>query len=78
MTKYIALLRKDADSDFGVEFPDFPRCVTAGSSLEEAGRFAEEALRFHVEGMIQDGTALPAASTLDEIRADAKNQDARA
>ncbi len=33
---YIALLRKDEGSDYGVEFPDFPGCVTAGKTLEEA------------------------------------------
>ena len=39
---YIALLRKDADSDFSVDFPDFPGCVTAGTSLEEARLLAAE------------------------------------
>ena len=70
MTSYIALLRKDADSDFGVEFPDFPGCVTAGTSLEEARTMAAEALEMHVEGMIGDGAALPDPSTLDAIASD--------
>jgi predicted RNase H-like HicB family nuclease len=35
LTTYIALLRKDPDSDFSVDFPDFPGCITAGSTLEE-------------------------------------------
>ena len=30
MTTCIALLRKEATSDYGVDFPDFPGCVTAG------------------------------------------------
>jgi predicted RNase H-like HicB family nuclease len=33
MTAYIALIRKEPDSDFGVDFPDFPGCVTAGRTL---------------------------------------------
>ena len=49
MRTYIALLRKDPDSDYGVDFPDFPGCVTAGSTLEEARAMAEEALAFHIE-----------------------------
>ncbi len=73
MTAYIALLRKDADSDFGVEFPDFPGCVTAGSTLDEARLMADEALRLHVDGMIEDGDALPVPSTLDAIMQDAAN-----
>ena len=44
MTVYIALLRKDPDSDFGVDFPDFPGCITVGSTLEEARAMAAEVL----------------------------------
>lgn len=43
MTSYVGLLRKDAASDYGVEFPDFPGCVTAGRDLDEARRMAVEA-----------------------------------
>jgi predicted RNase H-like HicB family nuclease len=49
MVTYIALLRKETGSDYGVSFPDFPGCVTAGRTLEEARRLAAEALAFHVE-----------------------------
>lgn len=76
MTSYIALLRKESGSDFGVDFPDFPGCVTAGRSLEEARRAAAEALQLHVEGMIEDGEAVPEASDLDVIMADPDNADA--
>jgi predicted RNase H-like HicB family nuclease len=42
--EYIAYLHKDGNSDFGVSFPDFPGCVTAGKTLEEARQMATEAL----------------------------------
>jgi len=29
MPNYIAVVHKEADSDYGVSFPDFPGCVTA-------------------------------------------------
>lgn len=67
MNSYIALIHKDGDSDFGVSFPDFPGCTTAGRSLEEARTLAQEALAFHIEGMEQDGEALPSPSSLDTI-----------
>jgi predicted RNase H-like HicB family nuclease len=76
MTNFIGLIHKDADSDFGVSFPDFPGVVTAGSSLDEARRMAEEALAFHVEGMIEDGEAIPEASSLESVMADAPNREA--
>ncbi len=76
MTAYIALIRKDGNSDYGVDFPDFPGCVTAGRSLDEARRMAAEALALHVDGMLEDGDALPAPGTLDTVMADRDNADA--
>ncbi len=76
MSTYIALLRKDDDSDFGVDFPDFPGCVTAGSTLEDARTMAAEALSLHIEGMLTDGDPLPEASPLDAVMRDPHNRDA--
>ncbi len=68
--EYIAYLHKDRESDFGVSFPDFPGCVTAGKTLEEARRLAAEALAFHIEGMVEDGDEIPAPSSLDAVSDD--------
>ena len=67
---YIAYLHKDRGSDFGVSFPDFPGCVTAGKTLEEARRMATEALALHIAGMIEDGDEVPAPSNLDALTND--------
>jgi predicted RNase H-like HicB family nuclease len=74
--EYIAYLHKDRNSDYGVSFPDFPGCVTAGSTLEEARRMAVEALSFHVVGMREDGARIPDPSTLDDLRDDAAMEGA--
>jgi len=76
MTQYIALIHKDADSDFGVSFPDLPGCVTAGRTLDEARAFAAEAIALHLEGLVQDGEAIPEPSSLEAIMAEAANRDA--
>lgn len=76
MTAYIALLRKEASTDFGVDFPDFPGCVTAGKTLDDARRMAVEALELHVEGMREDGEPIPEPSSLDVIMNDLENRDA--
>jgi len=68
--EYIAYLHKDGKSDYGVSFPDFPGCITAGSTLEEARRRSAEALSFHISGMQQDGEPLPSPSTLDDLHND--------
>jgi predicted RNase H-like HicB family nuclease len=76
MTIYIGLLRKDADSDFGVDFPDFPGCITAASTLEDVRVMAREALGFHIEGLIEDGEPVPEPRTLAAVMADPDNHDA--
>jgi predicted RNase H-like HicB family nuclease len=74
MRNYIGLIHKEAASDFGVSFPDFPGVVTAGRSLDDA-RLAEEALAFQIEGMVADGEAIPEPSRLEEVMADPENKD---
>ena len=76
MTDYIALIHKDADSDFGVSFPDLPGCVTAAPTLDAAKGAAAEVLAFHLDGMREDGLDIPPPSSLEEIMAEKENRDA--
>lgn len=78
MSDYIALLRKDTDSDYSVDFPDFPGCVTAGATMEDARKMAEEALALHVSGLLEDRATLPLPTPLEEVMADPDNSDAAA
>jgi len=64
---YPAIIHKDAESDYGVSFPDFPGCVTATASAEAAVAEAREALQLHVDGLLEDGEALPPPSPLDAV-----------
>jgi predicted RNase H-like HicB family nuclease len=74
MRHYIALIHKDPKSDFGVSFPDFPGCVTAGSTLEEAASMAAEALAGHVALMVEEGLEVPEPTPLDAIRKNRENR----
>lgn len=76
MTAYIGLIRKERKSDYGVEFPDFPGCITASKSLSEAYVMAQEALNAHIEFMAEDGEILPEPTTLEEIMLKKGNKDA--
>lgn len=78
MRTYIAILHKDKNSDFGVSFPDFPGCISAGSTLEEAKDMAREALPFHIDGMQADGETIPEPMSLDEALQYEFAQDAQA
>ena len=75
MRHYIALIYKDANSDYGVSFPDLPGVISAGRTLDEARAMAAEALALHLEGLAEDGEAVPEPSTLEEIMAVAENKD---
>ncbi|MCA3280539.1 MAG: type II toxin-antitoxin system HicB family antitoxin [Roseomonas sp.] len=76
MSDYIALIHKEPGSDYGVSFPDFPGCVTAGVTLDEARREAQEALALHIDDMIDDGEAMPEPSSLEAVMAERENRDA--
>lgn len=56
---YPAVLEKEEDSDYGVFFPDLPGVVSAGNDPSEALADAEEALQFHIDGLLEDGESIP-------------------
>ena len=70
MANYIAVVHKEAKSDFGVSFPDFPGCITAGKNIDEAKDMAQEALTLHIRGILEDGEQLPGPSRLEDIMND--------
>ena len=78
MARYIAVIHKDKGSEYGVSFPDFPGCVTAGKDLDEAAAMAEEALALHIEGLREDGEVIPPPSVLEEIHAHGLYKDSYA
>ena len=49
MTHYIALIHKEADSGYGVSFPDVPGVIAVGDSLDSALHEAGVALGFAFE-----------------------------
>ena len=76
MITYIATIYKDNDSDYGVQFYDFPGCISAGESIEEAKIMATDALTGHISLMIADGDVIPNPSILESILKAQEHQDA--
>ncbi|MCY1665912.1 type II toxin-antitoxin system HicB family antitoxin [Rhizobium sp. SL86] len=62
MRHYIALVHKDADSAFGVSFPDLPGVFSAADAQEDIIANAIEALRLWAED-----EALPLPSAIEQI-----------
>ena len=76
MAHYIALIHKDADSCYGVSFPDVPGVFTAGDTIDEAIRKAAEVLEFAAEDWLDlKSDKFPAPHTIDELRADPDFQE---
>jgi len=59
------IIHKDADSDYGVSFPDFPGCFSAGSTIEEAIEQAHEAALCHIEGLLIDSEPIPKPTNVE-------------
>ena len=67
MKQYIAFISTN-EPTFGVVFPDFPGCVSAGKDFEDAVRMAHEALSGHVECMRDAHLKIPEPRSLDTIK----------
>ena len=60
MRKYTILLDRDPDDgSYTVTVPALPGVVTQGRDLEDAIAMAKDAIRCHIEGLLQDGLPVP-------------------
>ncbi|WP_249961110.1 type II toxin-antitoxin system HicB family antitoxin [Histophilus somni] len=64
----IAIEPGDETHAFGVIVPDIPGCFSAGDTLEEAYANAKEAIKFHLEGLAEDGEEIPMPTSIDNHR----------
>jgi predicted RNase H-like HicB family nuclease len=56
---YLAIVRKQPNSNYGVEFPDVPGCISCEPTMHQAIDSATSALRLHIKGMRDDGEEVP-------------------
>jgi predicted RNase H-like HicB family nuclease len=68
--RYIAFIHKDPGTCYGVSFPDFPGCISAGDTLDSALANAAVALSGHVRMMEADGDVVPLPSNAEAVMAD--------
>lgn len=54
-----AIVIEKAEGNFSAYVPDLPGCVATGATVEEVESQIREAIEFHLEGMREDGIAIP-------------------
>ena len=54
-----AIVIEKAENNYSAYVPDLPGCVATGTTLEETETQIREAIEFHLEGMREDGIAIP-------------------
>ncbi len=68
---YPVYVHKDADSAYGLSFPDFPGCFSAADELADLPRMAQEAVEVHFEG---EEMAIPTPSSPEQWAGDERFQ----
>jgi predicted RNase H-like HicB family nuclease len=57
-----------AEDNYSAYVPDLPGCIATGATVEEAEAEIRDAIIFHVEGLREDGLAVPPGeSTVDYV-----------
>ena len=67
---HLGIAEKDADSAYGMWFPDLPGCFPAADELDDLPRIAEEVLCQHIEALESNGRAIPPPRPLPEVMID--------
>jgi predicted RNase H-like HicB family nuclease len=63
--RYAVVIEK-AGGNYSAYVPDLPGCIATGATVEEVEAEIREAIRFHIEGMREDGSPIPEPTTLAE------------
>ena len=67
MRPFIAFIRKQPGSGFGVCFPDLPHCNSTGRTIDEARQNAEYSLGLHWRRLRETGRPVPIPSYMHEL-----------
>lgn len=67
-----AIVIEKSGANFSAYVPDLPGCVATGDTADEAKANIAEAVKFHLEGLREDGLPTPSPETITTyIEADA-------
>ena len=61
-----AIVIEKAEGNYSGYVPDLPGCVAMGATVADVEREMRAAIRFHIEGLKEDGLPVPAPTSLAE------------
>ena len=61
-----AVVIERGERNYSAYVPDLPGCASVGETLEDVKHEIREAIEFHLQGMWEDGTAIPPPSSRAE------------
>lgn len=64
--RYLVVV-EEGPTSFGAYVPDLPGCIAAGESKDEVVRLIREAIEFHLEGLKDEGAAIPKPHSSSEL-----------
>jgi predicted RNase H-like HicB family nuclease len=61
-----AIVIEKANDNYSACAPDLPGCIATGETVEDVEAEIGEAIRMHLEGMLEDGIPVPQPTAIAE------------
>jgi predicted RNase H-like HicB family nuclease len=61
-----AIVIEKANANYSAYVPDLPGCVATAATVREVEDEIREAIRFHIEGLKEDGITVPSPTSIAE------------
>ena len=61
-----AIVIEKVGGNYSAYVPDLPGCVATGTTVQEVEQEMRGAIRFHIDGLKEDGLPVPQATTIAE------------
>jgi predicted RNase H-like HicB family nuclease len=63
--RYAVVIEK-VGNNYSAYVPDLPGCIATGDTVEETEREIKAAIRFHIDGLKEDGLPIPKPQSVAE------------
>ncbi len=66
MHRFLIVIEQINDN-FSAYSPDLPGCIATGETRQEVSMNMQEAIEFHIQGLIEDKVAVPVSHSFAEV-----------